>query len=70
MSTPLAENQKLAKFAQNDKPHIDNTTYRSIAGSLNYLPLSTRPDLSQPVHALSSFLEMPKMSFGLQLNMY
>ena len=32
-----------------------------LVGSLNYLALSTRPDLSQAAHALSSFLEVPKM---------
>ena len=59
--TPLAEKQKFTKFAQTDKPDIDNTNYRSLVGSLNYLALSTQPDLSQAVHALSSFLEVPKM---------
>ena len=59
VSTPLAEKQKFTKFAQTDKPDIDNTTYRSLVGSLNYLALSTRPDLSQAAHALSSFLEVP-----------
>ena len=54
VSTPLAEKQKFTKFAQIDKPDIDNTTYRSMVGSLNYLALSTRPDLSQAAHALSS----------------
>ena len=61
VSTPLAEKQKFTNFAQTDKPDIDNTTYRSLVGSLNYLALSTRPDLSQVAHALSSFLEVPKM---------
>ena len=59
--TPLAEKQKFTKFAQTDRPDIDNTAYRSLAGSLNYLALSTRPDLSQAAHALSLFLEVPKM---------
>ena len=61
VSTPLAEKQKFTKFAQTDKPDIDNTTYRSLVGSLNYLALSTRPDLSQAAHAFNSFLEVPKM---------
>ena len=61
VSTPLAEKQKFTKFAQTDKPDIDNTTYRNLVGSLNYLALSTRPDLSQAAHALGSFLENSKM---------
>ena len=61
VSTPLVEKQKFTKFAQTDKPDIDNTTYRSLVGSLNLLALSTRPDLSQAAHALGSFLEVPKM---------
>ena len=61
VSTPLAEKQKFTKFARTDKPDIDNTTYRSLVGSLNYLSLSTRPDVSQAAHPLISFLEVPKM---------
>ena len=34
VSTPLAEKQKLTKFAQTDKTDIDNTTYRSLVGAL------------------------------------
>ena len=37
VSTPLTEKQKFTKFAQTDKPDIDNTTYRSLVGSLDYL---------------------------------
>ena len=62
LSTPLAEKQKFAKFAQSDKTDMDKTTYRSLVGSLNYLALSIRPDLSQVVLDLSSFLEMSKMT--------
>ena len=62
VSTPLAlaEKQKFTKFAQTDKTEFDNTTYRSLVGSLKYLALSTRPDLSQAAHILSPFLEVPK----------
>ena len=61
VSTPLAAKQKFTKFAQTDKRDIDNTTYRNLVGSLNYLALSTRPDLSQVAHALSSSLEVQNL---------
>ena len=64
VSTPLAE-KKSTKFAQTDKPDIDNTVYYSLVSSFNYLALSTRPDLSQAAHALSSFLETPKMELWI-----
>ena len=51
VSTVLAEKQKLTKFGQSDEPDIDNSTYRSFYGSLNYLALSTRPDCSQAAQA-------------------
>ena len=57
----LQKNKKFTQFAQTDKPDIDITTYRSLVGSLIYLALSTRPDLSQAAHALSRFFEAPKM---------
>ena len=61
VSTPLAVKQKFTNFAQVDIPDIDNATYRSFVESHSYLALSTQLNLSQPVHALSSFLEVPEM---------
>ena len=46
VSTPLAEEQKITKFAQTDKPEIDNSVYRSLVGSVKFLAVAIRPDRS------------------------
>ena len=61
VSTPLAKTKSSPNLYRLIKPDMDKTTYRSLVGSLNYLALSIRPDISQAVNALSSFLEMWKM---------
>ena len=70
VSTPLAEKEKFTKIYQIDKPDTEYTTYFSPVGRINFLALSTRPDLSHAAHVLNSFLENPKRSIGLLLNKY
>jgi hypothetical protein len=47
------------KLFKEGTPLEDVTTYRSIVGSLNYLAVNTRPDLSFVVSVLSRFMQSP-----------
>ena len=60
--TLLAEKPKFTKFAYTEKPEIDNSTYRSLVGSVNYVALSTRPDLLQAVDAFTCYQGETTMS--------
>ena len=56
-----------SKFSQLDSPEIgskeykemQSCEYRGIVGRLNYLALTTRPDIAHTANILSSFVENP-----------
>jgi hypothetical protein len=54
--TPISPGTILVKEVE---PLKDMTSYRSIVGSLNYLAVNTRPDLSHLVSILSKFMQWP-----------
>ena len=64
IGTPLEENCKLSK---NDCPQewseeqlrVSKTKFRNLKGCLNYLALSSRPDICFAAKALSWFVENP-----------
>jgi len=60
-STPAEKGIQLS--AASDEEHqefvLQNFPYRSAIGSLIYLMVATRPDISCPVSKLSQFLEKP-----------
>ena len=64
IGTPLEEN---CKFSKNDCPQegseeqhrMIKTNFRSLIGCLNYLGLSSRPDICFAANALSSLVENP-----------
>ena len=64
LSTPMAEHVKLTNdmfpLEGSEKQRVmSKRNYRSLIGSSNYLSLSSRPDIAQATHVLSSFLENP-----------
>ena len=64
LSTPMAEHVKLTKDmcplkGSDEERMMSERNYRGLIGSLNYLSLSSRPDIAQASHVLSSFLENP-----------
>ncbi|KAI7938193.1 hypothetical protein MJO28_015113 [Puccinia striiformis f. sp. tritici] len=63
-SCPLDPKIKMNKATQDDQEALKKLgfNYRSIVGSLNYLSILTRPDVSYAVSALSQFLESPGLS--------
>ncbi|KAI7966272.1 hypothetical protein MJO29_002020 [Puccinia striiformis f. sp. tritici] len=63
-SCPLDPKGKMNKATQEDQDALKKLgyNYRSIVGSLNYLSILTRPDISYAVSALSQFLESPGLS--------
>ncbi|POW16678.1 hypothetical protein PSTT_01147 [Puccinia striiformis] len=63
-SCPLDPKEKINKATQQDQDALKKLgyNYRSIVGSLNYLSILTRPDISYAVSALSQFLESPGLS--------
>ncbi|KAI7952262.1 hypothetical protein MJO29_007893 [Puccinia striiformis f. sp. tritici] len=63
-SCPLDPKGKMRKATEKDQEALKKLgyNYRSIVGSLNYLALLTRPDISYAVSALSQFLESPGLS--------
>jgi len=58
-STPLSPGTKLRKESGALLAQHDSTLYRSIIGSIMYLILATRPDLSYAVGAVSQFSSAP-----------
>jgi hypothetical protein len=63
-SCPLNPRIQLNKATLEDRQALKHLgyNYRSIVGSLNYLSILTRPDISYAVSALSQFLEDPGLS--------
>ncbi|KAA1087994.1 hypothetical protein PGTUg99_050213 [Puccinia graminis f. sp. tritici] len=63
-SCPLNPRIQFDKATQDDQEALKQLgfNYRSIVGSLNYLSILTRPDISYAVSALSQFLENPGLS--------
>jgi hypothetical protein len=61
---PLQPNQKLTKelLTEDDllRSRIDSEKYRTAIGSLIYLMVSTRPDISYTVSVLSRFMQEPR----------
>jgi transposase InsO family protein len=63
-SCPLDPRSHLSKATSLDIQQLQplNINYRAIIGSLNYLSILTRPDISFAVSKLSQFLENPGLS--------
>ncbi|MBW0505352.1 hypothetical protein O181_045067 [Austropuccinia psidii MF-1] len=61
MMTPMVPNSHLEEGTQEECSQFDalNINYRSVIGSLNYLSVATRPNISFAVSSLSQFLEKP-----------
>ena len=58
VSTPADPNVKLCKDDEVSKP-IDPVLYQSMVGSLLYVAIATRPDISQAVGVVSKFNSCP-----------
>ena len=54
VSTPADPNVKLCKDDEVSKP-VDLVLYQSVVGSLLYVAIATRPDISQAVGVVSKF---------------
>jgi len=62
-STPVSPGTKLRKESGALLSQYDATLYRSIVGSIMYLMLATRPDLSYAVGAVSQFSSAPSVDY-------
>ena len=58
VSTPADPNVKLCKDNEVSKP-VDSVMYQSMVGSLLYVAVATRPDISQAVGTVSKFNSSP-----------
>lgn len=56
--TPVAYQQNLDEYA--DSPTVDKTFYQELIGSIMYLAVSTRPDISFAVSHLSQYCRDPR----------
>ncbi|MBW0460975.1 hypothetical protein O181_000690 [Austropuccinia psidii MF-1] len=61
VATPLIPNENLEAATENESEEFEklNLNYRSAIGSLSYISMATRPDISYAMSALSQFLEKP-----------
>ena len=57
-SVPLRVGVKLEAFHENEK--VDNWPFRELAGSLMWLSISTRPDISNAVQAVVRHCTAPR----------
>lgn len=55
IGTPMETNLKLSKAEENPKERLDDVPYRELIGSLTYLSVCTRPDISYTMSYLSQF---------------
>ena len=58
IKTPVGQSQKLRKAAA-EEDSVDQTKYQSLVGSMMYLSVCTRPDLSFAVNSLAKFSNSP-----------
>ena len=64
IGTPIEKNYKLSENdcsqeGSEEQLRMGKTNFRSLIGCLNYLALSSRPDIFFAANALSSFVENP-----------
>ena len=64
VQSPLPEKNKFERGSNKEQDYNEQSTmerrdYRGLVGSLNYLALSSRPDIAHASHVLSRFLEHP-----------
>lgn len=55
IGTPMEANLKLSKSEKSPNEILDDVPYRELLGSLTYLSVCTRPDISYTVSYLSQF---------------
>ncbi|GIL78814.1 hypothetical protein Vretifemale_8246 [Volvox reticuliferus] len=60
--TPMASGAKIVGARTNDEPMDDPTSFRTLVGELNYLAVSTRPDLAYALSVLSRCMAKPTKS--------
>ena len=59
VSTPAADGLKLCKRLPNEVKLANDKDYRGLIGSLSYLSITTRPDISFIAHCLSRYVNDP-----------
>jgi hypothetical protein len=62
---PITAKVSLQLHAFKHKPPFNlNFNYRSVAGKLNYLTQTTRPDIMYATHQISKYSSNPRQSHG------
>ena len=69
VGTPGPENEKLSKEncpadGSEEQREMQGKDYRGLIGKLNYLAISTRPDIAFIAHTLSCFVNNPEKNTG------
>ena len=64
VTTPIAEGTKLSKAdcpeeGSEEQSEMSGRDYRGLVGSINYLSVSSRPDIANAAHLLSAFVQNP-----------